>query len=562
MTTTIAWSRRAADELWSGVVTPLTFSLLAETMATHMAHRRLEQAGLTQASAQPVFRLYRGHVYVNASLVRDVMAEVPSVLLSDGVLALLPEPYRADLRTRPRALYDPRTLATIARLTWNEESWTPWSRANLFRAEAERVASELEGFAPRPGATAEEIATGLETVRARLGTFLEVVSWAMIYAYVFFHLLSHVCEEWVPEGISLSALVAGVPGIRTFEVHRELEALARTARESPELVARLARSSEEIARAVDRGELGEFGRELAELRRRHGHRLAARDLSYPTWGERPELVVDMVRRLAAATPATARADVESVLSSVRERLETGPLGGIRWRLFELGLHWCQEYYAVRENMRYHADYFLAAFRSLALAAARVLRDRGALEREGDVFYLTREELLDALRGESPPDLSERAAGRRREYDGFGAAVPPEVIWGDEDGGADRVPDADPESGPGRFEATPASPGTVEGVARIVRSVEELESVESGDVVVATATDPTWTSYLSLAAGLVLEVGGLLSHGAIIARELGIPAVVDLAGGTTVLHTGDRIRVDGGRGIVERLAPVGARGAPS
>lgn len=560
VTTTIAWSRRAADELWSGVVTPLTFSLLAETMATHMAHRRLEQAGLTQASAQPVFRLFRGHVYVNASLVRDVMAEVPSALLSDGVLALLPEPYRADLRARPRALYDPRTLATIARLTWNEESWTPWSRAHLFRVEAERVASELEGFASRPGATPEEIATAMEAVRARLGAFLEVVSWAMIYAYVFFHLLSHLCEEWLPEGISLSALVAGVPGIRTFEVHRELEALARTARESPELMALLGRSSEVVVRAVERGELGEFGREIAELRRRHGHRLAARDLSYPTWSERPELLVDMVRRLAAAAPATARTDVESVRADVRERLETGPLGGIRWRLFELGLHWCQEYYAVRENMRYHADYFLAAFRSLALAGARALRERGVLAREGDVFYLTRDELLDALRDEPLPDLSERAAGRRREYEGFGAAVPPEVIWGDEDGGGDAAPG--PEARSGRFEATPASPGTVEGLARIVRSVDELESVESGDVIVATATDPTWTSYLSLAAGLVLEVGGLLSHGAIIARELGIPAVVDLAGGTRVLRTGDRIRVDGGRGVVERLAPVGAPEAPS
>ena len=199
MPTTIVWSRRAADELWSGVVTPLTFSVLAEQMAEHMAQRRLRRAGLLEASQQPVFRLIHGHVYVNATLIHDVMREVPSVLLSEGVLALLPEPLRADLGERLRAIYDPRTIATALRLAWNERGWTPWSRVELFREEAARVASELAGFEVQSGATPQEIAASFRAIRDRLGEYLDVVSWAMIYAYLFFHLAAHLMRGTVTQ---------------------------------------------------------------------------------------------------------------------------------------------------------------------------------------------------------------------------------------------------------------------------------------------------------------------------------------------------------------------------
>ena len=80
-------------------------------------------------------------------------------------------------------------------------------------------------------------------------------------------------------------------------------------------------------------------------------------------------------------------------------------------------------------------------------------------------------------------------------------------------------------------------------------MRDLESVREGDVIVARATDPSWTSSLSLGAAIVLEMGGLLSHGAIVARELGLPAVVDVARATQLIRSGDRIEVDGTTGEV-------------
>ncbi len=97
-----------------------------------------------------------------------------------------------------------------------------------------------------------------------------------------------------------------------------------------------------------------------------------------------------------------------------------------------------------------------------------------------------------------------------------------------------------------------SPGIVEGLARIVHEPGDSE-LEPGEILVCQTTDPSWSAYFLLAAGVVIDIGGSLSHGAIVARELGIPCVINTLDGTRRLRTGERIRVDGGTGRVERLS---------
>jgi pyruvate,water dikinase len=110
--------------------------------------------------------------------------------------------------------------------------------------------------------------------------------------------------------------------------------------------------------------------------------------------------------------------------------------------------------------------------------------------------------------------------------------------------------AGPAAAPDVLSGQGVSAGVVEGVARVVRGASE--SIEAGEILVCEFTDPGWTPLFMVAGGAVLDVGGSMSHGAIIARELGIPCVLGTARGTTAIRTGDRIRVDGSRGTVEIL----------
>ena len=543
----LVWSRRIADELWSGAVTPLTFSLLAEEMAEHMVRRRLANAGLARAGDEPVLRLVRGHVYVNASMVAEVMCEVPTLFLSEGLLTLLPEELRESVRQRRRSLLAPQTLGTILRLTRFESAWLPWLRGAAFRDEAVRVARTLSRYSVPSGASLPELKREMEEVRGRLAQYLEIVSWGMIYAYVFFHLTSHLLARWAPEEAdAMSDLTAGLEGIQTFEAHDELVACARLAAEDAGLrQSLLGADPGAIALACARREMGTFGERVLALLVHHGHRLVARDLSCPTWRERPAIVVEMIQQLLAGdTPfgRESRAERRSARSSrLATRIGRGVGGSLRQELFARCLAWCQEYYAVRENMRYYADVFLAALRALALSAGDRLARSGMLEQSDDVFYLTYEEIL---RGDELAGGQGRAAERRLAYAGYRSNPPPEVIHGES-----VEPAVVLRQLPRPLQGVGASPGLASGLARVIRTVDDLHALRRGEVMVAAATDPSWTSLVGLGKALVLEVGGLLSHGAIVARELGIPAVVDVPAATTLLATGDRLTVDGGAGLV-------------
>ena len=559
------WSRRIADELWSGVVTPLTFTTLAEPMAEHMVRRRLINAGLARLVTEPVFRLSHGRVYVNASLVADVMGEIPAPLLSDGLLELLPERLRASLRQTPRSLLSPSLGVILLNLGLHERGWLPWARAAVFRAAAAKASADVASFAIAPDASGAGIADAFDEIVGRLGAYLDAVSWGMIYAYVFFHLTAQLVSRWAPEEAvpSMPELTMGVDGIRTFEIHDELLACAAALRDDASLRAVVGGDPNAVAERCATGELGPFGARIRELLARHGHRLVGRDLAYPTWRERPAVVVEMVQKLLDAgvrqTSGARHARHLDYLRRVSEKVSAGLGGTARRLVFERTFAWCEEYYVLRENMRYHADLFLSALRGLALSAAAQLVAEGALAAPEDVFYLEASELRAALRGGASAGLAGRAAARRIAYAELVDTEPAESVADDGEaiaaptsGGELRSPSHSSDSaGRGELCGLGVSPGRAIGAARIVHSMADLKDLRAGEVIVAAATDPSWTSLLAVGGALVLEMGGLLSHGAIVARELGIPAVVNVAQATRVLVTGDRVVVDGKAGTVAR-----------
>lgn len=553
-------------------MTPLTFSLLADQMAEHMVRRRLANAGLSDLASAPVFRLARGHVYVNASLVAEVMGEIPAALLSDGLLDLLPRELRAAVLAKQRSLVSPRTVAVLANLTWREHAWMPWARADLFRDAVGAVAADLDALAPTASASGRELALAIAALRGRLASYLEVVSWGMIYAYVFFHLTAHLLESWAPdEAADVADLTMGLEGVWTFAIHDHLLRCAALARRDPGVREALEAGSERAAARCEAGELGAFGASFRDLIDRHGHRLVGRDLSYPTWRERPSVVIDMIAKLVEAgtleDSARRRARREDLLQRATRRVSAGLGGTIRGLVFQRCVTWCQEYYSLRENMRYHADLFLAAMRRVALLAGDGLVGSGHLRARDDVFYLEAGELDGALSTTPPAEdgarLADLAAARRLAYDAYRDDRVPEILYGDLDEDVRATPGPEPRDGAvpaigedgsarrvrGLLAGLGVAPGRAVGRARVVHNVDDLNALRAGEVIVATSTDPSWTSLLALGGALVLEMGGLLSHGAIVARELGIPAVVNVPQATRMLATGDRVTVDGRSGTV-------------
>jgi phosphoenolpyruvate synthase/pyruvate phosphate dikinase len=151
------------------------------------------------------------------------------------------------------------------------------------------------------------------------------------------------------------------------------------------------------------------------------------------------------------------------------------------------------------------------------------------------------------------DISKIIAGRRAEYQRNKSITPPKVVVGrfDPDKYAPEPETADASADV--LHGVAASAGIATGQARVILRADTDEQVQAGEILVAPFTDPGWTPYFVPAAGIVTEQGGLLSHGSIIAREYGIPVVVNVPAATRIIRTGQRLRVDGNRGIVTILA---------
>jgi pyruvate,water dikinase len=292
---------------------------------------------------------------------------------------------------------------------------------------------------------------------------------------------------------------------------------------------------------------------LADVRRRHGfHGPVEGELSCHTWREDPTPLIDLIARYAAkpdsADPIAleARNDRERV-EAVRAVLARTP----RWQRPAVGA--TLSLAARRIPLRGVAkETFLEAFDG-ARAAARRLGDllvaERVLEDREDVFYLRKQELI----GSVPGDPRELVAARRRLREEQRGYVIPAEWRGTPQAravGEQAVPDTDELIGVG------VSAGVVEGIARVVLEPDFAE-VEEGEILIAPFTDPGWASIMFISSALVVDIGGALSHAAVVARELGIPCVVGTGDGTRTLRTGDRIRVDGGTGRVRVLARAAA-----
>ena len=227
---------------------------------------------------------------------------------------------------------------------------------------------------------------------------------------------------------------------------------------------------------------------------------------------------------------------------------------IRRALARWIIGWTKARVRDRENLRFERTRIFGHARRVFLSIGRELAARGLLENPRDIFFLTTGEVLGAIEGFSlSPDLRGIVSARKTEDEASAARIdPPERI-------EIRGPAISPSWTPDKVvkdssiekKGTGCSAGRVTAKARVVRDPRR-EALEPGDILVARHTDPGWIAVFSNASAIVVERGSLLSHSAIVARELGIPCVVGLKGATQWIEDGEIISVDGGTGLVERV----------
>ncbi|MBB3662685.1 pyruvate,water dikinase [Prauserella sediminis] len=365
-------------------------------------------------------------------------------------------------------------------------------------------------------------------------------------------------DAWLGEKGITDTLTQSAPNNVTSEMGLALLEVADMIRPHPEAVAVLREATgDEFLHELPKVPGGREARDAIEsYLDTYGMRCVGEiDITTPRWSERPSALVPVILgNIAGFDPGEAqrrfehgRRDAERTKQDVLDRLRTLPDGEHKAAETERTIDVLRSFIGYREYPKYGMVRRYFAYKQALLAEADRLVSGGVLPDREDVFFLTFEEFRDVVRTRHADHAL--IPRRKAEFDEYRTLTPPRVLTsnGEAVAGSYRredVPD-------GALAGLPVSTGTIEGRARVVLDMAEAD-LRQGDILVTTYTDPSWSPLFVSAAGLVTEVGGQMTHGAVIAREYGLPAVVGVEHATQVIPDGRRIRVDGTRGSVELL----------
>ncbi len=369
-------------------------------------------------------------------------------------------------------------------------------------------------------------------------------------------------QAWLGEKNAADTLTQSVPDNVTSEMGLALLDVADVIRPHREVVAFLREVEDEgfldelprlaggrAARDAIRGYLDTYGmRCVGEI-----------DITRTRWSERPITLLPLILgNIENFEPGAGRRRFERGRQEAWEkeqellaRLRTLPDGARKAEDAKRMIDRLRTFIGYREYPKYGMVSRYSVYKQALLAEAGRLVRAGLLRREEDVFFLTFQEFHDVVRtGRVDHRLVRR---REEEFRGYRTLTPPRVLTseGEAVAGSYRH-DGAPA---GALVGLPVSAGTVEGRARVVLDVADAD-LDAGDILVTAYTDPAWSPVFVTAGGLVTEVGGAMTHGAVVAREYGLPAVVGVEHATRLIRTGQRIRLNGTDGYVEVLPEDG------
>lgn len=361
----------------------------------------------------------------------------------------------------------------------------------------------------------------------------------------------------------LDTLTRGAPHNPTTEMDLALWSASVTVRNDPAARdALLQQPPADLVRAYRRGALpASLQTALAGFLRAYGFRgIGEIDLGVPRWSDDPTHILGALAnyvRLGDEVPAPdaqfarAQQQAEAMIATLLARLH-----GPRRLAARLVLRRLRQLVGSREAPKFHIIRLLMApGRALLLSVGTDLAAQGRLETADDIFFLNLSEARHAVGGD---DARAVVAARRAEFTRERARrhLPRVLLSDGTDAEALLIGPAT-----GALVGSPASPGTVTGVARVVRNPHGAH-LEPGEILVAPSTDPGWTPLFLTAGGLVMEMGGAMSHGAVVAREYGIPAVVGVPNATERISSGQSITVNGFAGTVDIIPAPNATPSPS
>jgi pyruvate,water dikinase len=559
------WCNSPAKEVMPDVVTPITWSMLLEAVGEELFDPVLRMFCYDRGN-NPVYSLIAGRVYFNANLWGAVIRNLPIVRNYDFKI---PAGGHKGLQQ------------VVERLQTAADEDLPDVRFNLLRFILKTPLIIIIAFASTPrkgrrilakisaenekwkrldvaGLSAEQITACSQELIKNFRKLLSQMSY-MFAVLAALPVLDLICKRWLSDSSScMGRLLAGVGDMDDAVAGLDLWRLAVVADATPEIKDLIFSNDDwrTIERKLSQLDSGRrFLENWGKFMDRHGHHCRAElELYNPRWSETPDYILKLVR-----TYITQIGKIDPVENNSRRVYERQQLqeqcrkklrNPVKQMIFNRLLTRSQQGSVFRENVKSEVIKLVVAMRKLCLGLGKKLGDKGVLKNQDDLFFLRLEEVELVVQDKADFDIHQVIAARREEYNKNKSITPPDVVFGKFD--PDKFIPEKEDAETRMLNGLAVSPGLASGKARVILRANADEYVLAGEILVAPFTDPGWTPYFVTAAGVVMDQGGILSHGSIIAREYGIPAVVNVGPATKIIKTGQTIQVDGNRGVVTIL----------
>lgn len=348
-------------------------------------------------------------------------------------------------------------------------------------------------------------------------------------------------------------IVKGLEGNITTEMGLLVGDLADMVRKSPDLIREFTNENyTTLNDRINKLKDEEFKKKYNAFMNIYDMRAAGEiDMAKERWIENPEPLAKAIMAIVhTSEEGTHRKEYKETIERAKSasieliKQVEAKHGKLKAKPVKRMIRVLRNYMPIREHPKYLIMKCILIYKKAFLEEARILVEKGHLLEKKDIFYVSFWELYKAVQNnESLIDLVKE---RKEEYEHFNKLTPPRLLTSDgEEIKVGYKRDNLPE---GALPGMPVSSGVIEGIARVITDPSKA-SINKGEILVAPFTDPGWTPLFINAAGLVMEVGGLLTHGTVVAREYGIPAVVGITDATKKIKTGQKIRVDGNAGFV-------------
>ncbi|MEE9377418.1 MAG: PEP/pyruvate-binding domain-containing protein [Candidatus Lokiarchaeia archaeon] len=568
----ILWSRGYSDDYWNDNVTPLYFGLLGDPI-TNIVNIELNSIMGYKRMDTQLLKLYNAHVYFNLKVImRKIENEIPTFMRNEDILNYFPEgsgsygkktmkklPFHlikrivAELRIM---FHDPNgSMSKTAEAydNWNQEIFIPYCKEFDIKLQKIAKSGELQDLIK----LAEDLdRTMIAHFRLiRYGIPVHNIGMNLLIQYLLIRFLGkEESSQFYP------ILVSGLEHKLT-ETNDQIYLLVSFTNRSPELKSIfINQESVNIYNALKTETnpiVKDFLIKFESFLQSFGDRSFTRETFYPRWREYPmtnlmdvlkSLVMDQLQDLETIKNKNLRKK-ERIEKIVESKIRAQKFGLLKWKFFLTILKNSRKYIKFRENQRFNLDKWITRNRNLYLEIGKIFTQKGILSDENKIFFLYKQEvknlILNKYNQQEIQMISSEVTTRYKEFKRYENKVPPKFLLGSLEfndmlkyGKESKV-----------FHGLAASQGIITAPIRIVHNIDLISTIRAGDIIVVPQTDPGWTPVFSKIGGLITETGGILSHGAVVAREYGIPAVTNITNACKIFQTGQIIEINGYNGTV-------------